>query len=245
MASTYVNAPRYLLRKSCILKLISDLPAGKALEIGCGAGDLCETLFHLGYTIEGIDFSDEAIAVCRERLKEIINDPRIKIHFADFFTLSETYDVIFMMEVLEHLEDDQGALKKIHELIKPQGHLLLSVPANQKWFGPYDRYAGHYRRYNRPDLTKLLNDSGFDVQTAWSYGVPLTNLTEVVRNHTYGRRSVESKEEGTKQSGVKRDIDYKLRFLYNGFFMFPFYLLQNLFFKTNLGTGLIVKAVKK
>lgn len=240
----YVNAPRYLLRKFCVLKLISDVAKGTALDVGCGAGDMCETLYRRGFAVKGIDFSDDAIQLCKERLKDLINDKSLRFQVEDIDQIKESFDLVIFLEVLEHIKDDSSALQNIHKLLNPGGHLILSVPANKKWFGPSDRYVGHYRRYDREELIHLLEEHNFEIKNIWSYGVPLANLTERIRNVIYARKEMKNKEEGTKQSGIDRTIEARFRFVLNDFFLFPFYWLQMLFRSTKLGSGFIVKASK-
>ncbi len=241
----YFNAPRYLLRRYCVRKLIGTRDSGSVLDIGCGAGDLSYTLSKIGFSVTGIDFSEAAIAACKLRFAESVAADRLSFRKDDLFRIDETFDIIVMMEVLEHIEDDLSAMKAVHNLLSPGGTVLLSVPANSHWYGAYDRYVGHIRRYDRPDLESVFTRAGFDVQQMWSYGVPLANLTEVVRNRLYANKPVIETERATKRSGINRALEYPIRHLSNDIVLYPFLQLQRLFFSTNLGTGLIVKAVKR
>lgn len=240
----YVNAPRYLLRKRLVLKLIRDVRKGKCLDIGCGAGDLCATLHNMGYRVKGIDSSEKAIQLCQELHKDICETGIINFVCESIYDVDDTFDTIFMFEVLEHIEDDRSALSRVHELLKPSGQILLSVPAHESSFGPSDVFAGHYRRYDRATLVSLLEESRFGVETIWSYGVPLANLTEKVRNILYANKPIQTKETATAQSGINRSIEARLRFFCNDLFLYPFYLLQDLFLNSDLGTGYLVKAKK-
>ena len=241
----YVNAPRYLLRKHCALKLIRDLKPSKALEIGCGAGDFCETVYKMGFDIQGVDFSKEAVDLCQERLKNVGGDKKIRFGFIDFWQIVETFDVIFFFEVLEHIGDDRAAIAKIYRLLNPGGHLILSVPAHRQWFGPSDRAVGHFRRYDKKDILTLLSGNHFKIQTIWSYGFPLANLTEMVRNLVAAGKITVDKEEGTRQSGIDRRIESHFRFFLNDVFFYPLCILQMPFLKTDWGTGYIIRAVRE
>lgn len=240
----YFNAPQYLLRKYCILTLIKDLPKRKTLEIGCGAGDLCETLCKRGFIVRGIDVSAPAIKLCQNRLAHYPQGVPLTFEQADFFELTETFDIVLFFEVLEHLQDDVAALKKIYDLVAPHGHLLMSVPAHQKMFGPSDQYVGHFRRYEKKELEAKLKAAGFAIVHFWSYGVPLTLLTNKIRNILSKPDISLSKKERTAKSGIERNHLAFIRFVSNDFFLFPFYWLQMLFLKTDIGAGYIIKAKK-
>jgi len=241
----YVNAPRYLLRKYCALKLLQDIPRGKILEVGCGAGDLYETVTKLGYDITGIDYSQEAVALARQRLSENLDKERINIECKTLDEIEETFDIIFAFEVLEHIKEDKEALSRMNQLLKQNGYLLISVPAHSRWFGPSDRSVGHFRRYDKKTFLELLEQCQFKVEDCWTYGFPLANLTEFLRNIIYAKKELRDQEEGSKQSGTERSIEARFKFLYNNIFLYPFYLVQMLFIYTNLGPGYIVKAIRK
>ena len=85
----------------------------------------------------------------------------------------DAFDLVCAFEVLEHIEDDLGALEQWRGRLKPDGWILLSVPAHAAQFGPSDEHAGHFRRYERAELTERLEKAGFRVVSLRSYGVGL------------------------------------------------------------------------
>jgi SAM-dependent methyltransferase len=198
----------------------------------------------MGYDVKGIDSSERAIQLCQELHKDICRSGTINFACESIYDVKDIFDTIFMFEVLEHIEDDRAALSRMHELLGPSGQILLSVPAHESSFGPSDVFAGHYRRYDRAKLVALLEESRFGVQTIWSYGVPLANVTEKIRNVLHKNKPIQSKETATAQSGIDRRIEAKLRLLCNDVFLYPFYWMQSLFLNSDLGTGYIVKAEK-
>lgn len=72
-------------------------------------------------------------------------------------------DMIYTLNVLEHIEDDVSALKTCHDKIKAGGRLLIYVPAFPCLYSSMDRNVGHLRRYTRTELSKKVNDAGFKV----------------------------------------------------------------------------------
>jgi len=79
---------------------------------------------------------------------------------------SGTFDYVFCFDVLEHLAEDERALKNIHRILEATGHgqLLLRVPALQRLYGKNDEAIGHYRRYSAKGLKGLLEKCSFQVR---------------------------------------------------------------------------------
>jgi hypothetical protein len=97
------------------------------------------------------------------------------------------YDLVCAFEVLEHLADDAAALADWVTLVRPGGHLMLSVPAFGHRFGPMDTRVGHYRRYDPDELAARLVEAGLVVPRVQVYGWPLGYALELVRNRMDAR----------------------------------------------------------
>jgi hypothetical protein len=89
--------------------------------------------------------------------------------------------------VLEHLADDAAALADWAALVRPGGHLMLSVPAFGRRFGPMDTRVGHYRRYDPDQLAARLVGAGLVAPRVVVYGWPLGYALELVRNRADAR----------------------------------------------------------
>ena len=90
--------------------------------------------------------------------------------------------MVCAFEVLEHLEDDAGALASWAPKVRLGGHLVLSVPAWQDMFGPWDKAVGHFRRYSPDELADKLRAAGFEPVRIGLYGWPLAFALEAIRN---------------------------------------------------------------
>jgi len=75
-------------------------------------------------------------------------------------------DYIYALNVLEHIEDDEATLMKIWSKLKPDGVLLVYVPAFQILYSSMDRKVGHFRRYTKRALLEKLRKVGFHVMNA-------------------------------------------------------------------------------
>ena len=78
--------------------------------------------------------------------------------------VAERFDTIVCLNVLEHIEDDRGALAAMRGLLVPGGRLVLLVPAVPFLYGTLDRALGHYRRYTRPLLRERYAEAGLRVR---------------------------------------------------------------------------------
>jgi SAM-dependent methyltransferase len=74
------------------------------------------------------------------------------------------YDLIALLDVLEHVPDDVAALRAIHMRLKPGGALLMTVPANAWMWSAHDTANHHFRRYSKKRLKQLFLMSGLEVQ---------------------------------------------------------------------------------
>lgn len=84
-----------------------------------------------------------------------------RLPFAD-----ETFDVVSAFDVVEHCADDGLAVAELARVLAPAGRMLLSVPAYQWAWSDHDLQAGHHRRYTRPQLVRLVEGAGMEVQRA-------------------------------------------------------------------------------
>lgn len=91
------------------------------------------------------------------------NNDKLKL-YTDIGDFDRTADLIYSYNVLEHIKDDVLILKILKEKLNPGGVLLLYLPAFQCLYSSMDKKVGHYRRYTRPRLMSLLQQSGFVIE---------------------------------------------------------------------------------
>jgi SAM-dependent methyltransferase len=173
--------PRHELRERLLLDLfLAARPGLEVLDAGAGQGTLSAKLGALGFEVTSTDASAAAVAVLRERLPGRVLEADVGALPFD----EESFDSAVLGEVLEHLEDDRGALAEIARVLRPRGVLALSVPANPRLFGPSDVWAGHVRRYTRAALIDACGAAGFTVERCLGWGFPVSRL---YHRHVYER----------------------------------------------------------
>ena len=181
-AHWWFRGRRYLLRN---LVRTLGLHDASILDAGCGTGFAGRELAGAGKVVS-LDSTEAALGpdfkgtAC---IASIEDTP-----FPD-----ETFDLIVALDLLEHLADDQPALKEMHRICKPGGFLFAAVPAFQSLFSSHDKALGHYRRYSAADLERSVGAGGFKVQRL-SYTVttvfPLAAAYRMIRRKKASRDSI-------------------------------------------------------
>jgi SAM-dependent methyltransferase len=250
----YVPAPSYLLRRSRILELASRFQPGKLLEIGCGGGGILCDMAMRGFSCVATETSDDA----RKIAEYITSQSGLQIPVLDKIQddWHRQFDFVFSFEVLEHIENDQAALKEWAGLLAEGGQLLISVPAHMKKWGVDDAAVGHYRRYERDELLRKLTAAGFECLYMESWGFPLSTAIRPFRKMKYKNYLTEKKShsesinmaEGSAMSGINRGIEVRLFPILESwpgvFVMWLFERIQKMFLRTDLGEGYLVIAKK-
>ena len=132
----------------------------RVLEVGCGTGHNLEMLGAFGKLDAG-ELDRCARALASKRLGRTVK--KAKLPDLTMFPRNG-YDLIALLDVLEHVPDDLASLRAIHMRLKPGGALLLTVPANKWMWSAHDAAHHHFRRYSKKQLQELFLRSGLEVQ---------------------------------------------------------------------------------
>lgn len=199
---------RFLLRRARILTLLDRMAPGSLVEVGCGAGALLHELARNHRQAFGLETSENARVIAGKiaeagQGKQVIL-PEVG---ADW---ENAHDLVCAFDVLEHIEDDRGTVSTWSSWLKPGGYLCVSVPAHRRRWGAGDEWAGHWRRYDRKDIERVLRKNGLVIEYLECYGFPLANLTEWWGERFYRRlleqrKSTHSRAEATASSGIDRN----------------------------------------
>jgi SAM-dependent methyltransferase len=229
-------SPNAWLRFS-VLRRMLPVPSERAsfVEVGCGQGSIGERLSrafdYVGYEPDGSSYQEA---------NERVASGTVLNSFLPS-TTSIRFDYLGAFEVLEHIEDDDGALRSWREWLVPGGHIVLSVPAGQHRFGPSDVAVGHFRRYDPFQLAELVRAAGFADISIETYGFPLGYFLEFVRNRISRRSTKGSVESRTARSGRFLQPGERLAHV-TRFATAPFRLVQFFGRRWRLGTGLVLVA---
>ena len=161
LAATLDNLDDAHNYRQWIFDMIEPALGARVLEAGAGHGTFTELLAN-GHAVTATDFSERCVGELRERFAE---RPEVTVLQCDLVgsAAGGPYDTAVLINVLEHIEDDAGALRELAAQLVAGGQLALWVPAHMQLYSDFDRSIGHYRRYTREGLRQRLLDAGFIV----------------------------------------------------------------------------------
>jgi putative flippase GtrA/predicted SAM-dependent methyltransferase len=129
-----------------------------ALDFGAGSGTFAAKLHRMGLRL----ICMEPDTVLRTQLRESGLEAVGSLEDVQ----DASFDYIYSLNVLEHIDDDLFALRQLRSKLRPGGLLLVYVPALPVLYSAMDRKVGHRRRYRRTPLIRLVNEAGFEVRVA-------------------------------------------------------------------------------
>jgi SAM-dependent methyltransferase len=132
----------------------------RILEIGCGTGHNLEMLARFG-TVDAVEMDDAARAVATERLGR----PALMATLPELEGVETgAYDLVALLDVLEHVEEDCASLASIARRLKPGGKILLTVPAHPWMWSAHDVVNHHKRRYTKSGFRSVIESAGLKVE---------------------------------------------------------------------------------
>lgn len=222
------------------------------IEVGVGAGALSRPLCDRGYEGLGVEFSDQAAAIAQRTMAHHVAAGRYSLITDDIFNVQpdgRRYSLGLSIMVMEHIDNDAAFACRLVEFLEPGGLMIIAVPGRRDRWGIEDETVGHLRRYDRADLKRVLTDAGLQEVQVWSVAVPVANLlfragNLLLRVSGETSKTQLSKIDQTKTSGI-REIPGKtvfpswFRLVLNPTTLYPLFVLQRLFYRTDLGLTIL------
>lgn len=140
---------------------LSNLPMadGKCLNVGCGTEGRYRELLS-GYEVDGVDIAEPQDKAMPWRYHRC---DASRLPFAD-----AEFDLAVAIESFEHIENNTQAMQQVARTLKPGAWLVITTPTHWTWLFEFGRHGPHY--YDRAALTKLLEDSGFEIRSCKACG---------------------------------------------------------------------------
>jgi SAM-dependent methyltransferase len=156
-------------RRRLIADVIRELAVpttAAVLDVGSGTGTNLRLLRELGFSnVSAVDASDDAIRFCEEKgLGPVRKGDICALPCPD-----HAYDLILATDIIEHVDDDAGALAELHRVLRPGGIAILTVPAFPSLWGLQDRVSLHKRRYRRRELEGRVTEAGLSLRSCFYF----------------------------------------------------------------------------
>jgi SAM-dependent methyltransferase len=134
------------------------LPAGvRILDAGCGSGRNLVEFARFG-TVTGVEPAPESLALAQARgVGTVVGGTLEALPLAD-----SSFELATVLDVIEHLDDDVGALRELRRVVTPAGHLLVTVPCYPWLWSSHDVVNHHRRRYTRRSLHRAARLAGWE-----------------------------------------------------------------------------------
>jgi SAM-dependent methyltransferase len=172
----------YAERRSILRRTLHDRRTGGwAADIGAAAGGNTRVLQSLGWRTLALEYSQTGAELTRSRGLQV---SRADAH--DLPLRDGSVGAVTALDVLEHLEDDARAARELHRVLRPDGVLVVAVPADPSLWSAHDDAVGHHRRYTEETLRTVLTEAGFEIQRMWSWNVLLRPLAALRRRKSTG-----------------------------------------------------------
>jgi SAM-dependent methyltransferase len=113
-----------------------------------------------------VDISAPALTLLRARGADAVMGQITRLPFID-----AAFDLVCALDIVEHVDDDVGALSELARVLTPGGTLLVSMPLHPSLWTAFDDFVGHRRRYEPPQLLEKLAQHGFAVEQSAVYGM--------------------------------------------------------------------------
>jgi len=152
-------------KRELIVNIVDSLKPKNILDVGCGTGSLVSSLSKK-YEVVGCEYSKAALRFCQNRGDiPLVRSDAEKLPFKE-----ESFDVVTLLDVVEHIDQDVEMLLDVRRVLKQRGYAIISAPAHMFLWQAHDVLHHHKRRYASAELKYKLRLSGFEIvrMTYWN-----------------------------------------------------------------------------
>jgi SAM-dependent methyltransferase len=177
------------------------------LEVGVSSGYLLSELLREmpSASIIGSDYTFHTLEAVASRILDV---PLIQFDLVTCPLPDASIDTVILLNVLEHIERDDAAVRQLFRILKPDGVAIVEVPAGPHLYDSYDKALMHWRRYDMRTLVRLFAGAGFSIERQSHLGFLMHPVFWLVKK--IGRAAPPKKQ--NLEASVQRSIKWSTRF---------------------------------
>jgi SAM-dependent methyltransferase len=181
LAEIIAHHPWWAARGRLMIALLRGIeihPPAKVLDAGCGWGTNLTLLEQNGYDVTGLDISRNALQKLDRIHRKLVEADLSK----DLPVDVPQFDAVLALDVIEHIDDDRAAVLRLGRLVRPNGHVVVSVPALPELYSEFDKVQGHRRRYSPDDLAHAFEGTALEVKDMFWWGQWMVRVLNRTKN---------------------------------------------------------------
>lgn len=223
----------FLARNKIITKIINQVTDlnnnDQVIDIGCGTGGFAKILSQQ-FAVTCLDMSPIALDYCSKRGLTDLHNCILK----DFDKGNRSLKAAFMLDVIEHIDDDIEVVSQVYDLLETNGWFIATVPAYQWLWSNHDEVHQHKRRYTMKKFNSLISNAGFEINYS-TYFNSFLFLPAVTKRAVDGLK-------GSKNKLPVDEVSPLLNSVFNKIFSFESTFLP--FIKFPFGLSILIVAKK-
>ncbi|MBO1755218.1 bifunctional 2-polyprenyl-6-hydroxyphenol methylase/3-demethylubiquinol 3-O-methyltransferase UbiG [Allobranchiibius sp. CTAmp26] len=171
----------YAERRHILAGLIEGMTPGLVCDIGAAGGGNTRVLVENGWRAAAVEYGADGAEVAHSRGLDVLRADATRFPLA-----TDSLDLVTALDVLEHIPDDDAAVREIRRVLRPGGQAIIAVPCDPKLWSAHDVAVDHVRRYTQETLRSLFERNGMDVVECWSWMVLLRPAVKLRRRSSSG-----------------------------------------------------------
>ena len=204
----YYISPGIHCKFNTIMKKLRKMKFNLGLDIGCSGDSILAFMNNISHKVY-IDLAHRPLMQFRHFDSNTSINHSVCGSITDIPIIENTFEIIFALDVLEHIENDHVAVSSLINVLKPGGLLVITVPHRMKYYTGQDRICGHFRRYEYSEIKTMIAKHGMkELMVFPVYG-------QLMKVQTVQEKDPNGTEQALNNLRIKYDTNVKFKALWD------------------------------